>query len=170
MEMNAEQLEYYRNEFAEWVNGFARNVRAGTPPYNDRTARAQAIEQRIDEYVCATGERPDSGELERLSNAILYEELSDKRRNKMSIEEYPFMSDQQLERRKYGSHTRKHSSRKHEVPLSVAAFVGIDGVDYRDARIAVGERKATNNERKKQYREFTKEQPVSTYTVEEESK
>lgn len=50
---------------------------------------------------------PPANALERLSDLILYEELSDTRRNKMSVEEYPIMSERMEKTRKTGEASEK---------------------------------------------------------------
>jgi hypothetical protein len=71
------------------------------------------------------GERPaslplDSALLERLTDAILDEELTDSNPYKVAHEEYPFMSDRQLDLR-----------RDRETGLKAAEDEGTDGQNYR---------------------------------------
>lgn len=75
---------------------------------------------------------PPATALERLSDLILYEELSDARRNKMSAEEYPIMSENQENRRKDARHVRKRpEGAGREVSLREASSVDIGGRNYR---------------------------------------
>jgi hypothetical protein len=65
----------------------------------DRTERIQAIDDLLDSYVEATGRRPHSSDLFRLSNHILREELADKRKHKSKKTEFPILGRKAIERR-----------------------------------------------------------------------
>jgi hypothetical protein len=65
----------------------------------DRTKRIAIIDELIESYIAATGQRPDSVQLDRLATLCLREELTDRHPDKMSREEFPIMSDDQLARR-----------------------------------------------------------------------
>lgn len=130
----------------------------------NRSLRIQIIENLTDCYVAATGERPAAKQLERLTDAILNEELSDRKKNKIRTMEYPFMSDWQIDER-------------HDMEASDtgAESVGTDGRNYRKPtrrkrstsegiyvdKIA----KIRNTERKKKYHEFTKVQPIQRWNM-----
>lgn len=108
----------------------------------NRSERMRLVEAIADEYVKAhadvnqeaidrwakrgyKGERPspiplDSTLLERLTDAILDEEITDPNPHKVAHEEYPFFSDRQLELR-----------RDRETGLKAAEETGTDGRDYR---------------------------------------
>lgn len=66
---------------------------------NDRQTRIDAVRRLIDEYVETHGERPPAYSLNLLSEYLLYEELKDRAKNKVSATEYPFLSEHQFERR-----------------------------------------------------------------------
>ncbi|MCA1800333.1 MAG: hypothetical protein LC650_03480, partial [Actinobacteria bacterium] len=85
-----------------------------------------------DEYVATNAVAIDGKLLERMTNVILHEELTDKRADKMTLEEYPIMSDSQYERRTTGKlrNARKDGTTVTEVPLSRAMNRGVDGKDY----------------------------------------
>lgn len=135
----------------------------------DRTARMCAIQALTDEYVIATGERPDPAQLERLTDYVLREEILDDHPDKLTRQEYPFFSERQLMRR----HTK-------ERPLKVAEEVGTDGRDYRIPKrrkrsyrenlFVDKNAQIRNTERKRRYREFTRVQPVKTYRLNNENK
>jgi hypothetical protein len=97
---------------------------------SDRTKRIALIAELIESYIAATGQRPDSVQLDRLATLCLREELTDTNEYKMSQNEYPIMSDEQYVRRKEGKHTRAYGS-KTEISLTFAEEVGTDGRDYR---------------------------------------
>ena len=104
----------YKAQFAENVDAIiASNI-------EDRTERMASVKALIDRYISDYNVPPDMAQLERLSNYILREELTDNRPDKVALEEYPIMSERQLERR-----------RSSEVPLKVAEEYGADGRNYR---------------------------------------
>lgn len=117
----------YKTKFKAYVDYVLQ-----TAALTERTIRMQMIEELTDEYVAQTGERPDVSELERLTNAVLHEELSDPRPDKMTLEEYPIMSERMHKVRTQGSERKKNSAGvvTYEVPLAHASSVGTDGIDY----------------------------------------
>jgi hypothetical protein len=133
-----------------------------------REVRLVKIEDLTEAYYAKTGEMPDAVALERLADLVLYEELTDDDRMKVRNNEYPFLSETQLARRQEGLHARGGTSG--EVPLSSADSVGSDGKSYgiptrrernkRENRFVDKEAKIRNKERKHNYTEFTKVQPV----------
>ncbi len=105
----------------------------------DRTERMALIERISDDYVKAhadvnqraidaweerggKGERPvslalNTALLDRLSNAVLDEELTDPNPHKVLHAEYPFFSDVQLDRRRFGARGSEDTNMKGEVTL-----------------------------------------------------
>lgn len=88
-----------------------------------RQARFAAIEQLTDEYIEATGKRPEPKALDRLATLCLYEEVTDDDRMKSRNNEHPILSNQQYERRTEG----KRNGNGVEVSFSAASNHGIDG-------------------------------------------
>jgi hypothetical protein len=139
-----------------------------------RDLRMVTIEQLTEEYYAKTGEMPDGKALERLADLCLYEELTDDDRMKMRNNEYPIMSNEQLARRQEGFHSRGNTV-SGEVPLEAADTVSIDGRSYgipskrqrntRENNFVDKKAKIRNKERKRNYAEFTKVQPVITYKI-----
>jgi hypothetical protein len=125
----------------------------------NRSLRMLIIENLTDCYFEATDASPDAKQLERLADAILCEELTDQRRNKMQAVEYSFMSTWQLDAR--------HEKEYAEV---LADGHGADGRNYNrpTRRVRTGrehhavnkQAKSRNDARNAKYREFTKVQPV----------
>lgn len=125
----------------------------------DRGERMAAVHALTEAYIDSVGVAPDSAELERLTDYILREELTDKRRNKVQDEEYPFLSESQLGRR-----------RDHEYSLSLAETYDLAGVNRakpeRRHRTAREERfidraaRRKNRARMAQYRRDTSPGPV----------
>ena len=150
----------YKKAFETAVNELInRNI-------GDRNERIRDIDDLINEYVYAVGSAPDPIQLERLANYILREELTDPNPYKVSHNEYPVMSEWQLEKRK-----------GREYSLKLAEEVGTDGKNYappkRRKRTAkenwlIDKRaQSRNKERRRKYREFTKPGEVITYNLAE---
>lgn len=130
-----------------------------------RAARIFWIDVLTEKYYHDTGEMPDEATLERLADLILHEELTDPSPDKMTNEEYPFMSEHQFDRR-----DRRESSVGEAIDNSSA-----DGrnhlkptkrsrTDYEN-RTVDRKAKIRNKERKKAYNDFTKVQPVVVYKM-----
>lgn len=100
--------------------------------YTSRTFRMKRIQRLTDIYIGKTGKRPPNDLLAKMTDIILHEELTDRRVDKMSLEEYPIMSDTQYERRTTGGQRRKRKDGTtiSEVPLSHAINIATDRVDY----------------------------------------
>jgi hypothetical protein len=125
-----------------------------------RELRLVKIEQLTEDYYAKTGEMPDVNQLERLSDLCLYEELTDSNPDKMTANGYPFMSEYQFDRRDSRESSVGEAidnsaadGRKHYKPTRRTRS------DYEN-RFVDKKAKARNKERKKQYAEFTKVQPV----------
>lgn len=100
-------------------------------PYLTRKQRISLIEEVTDAYVNQVGEKPDGNVLYRMGNMILHEELTDIHPDKMTINEYPIISQRQLERRRGKRERRKTSGTAIiEVPIKHASNVATDGKDY----------------------------------------
>lgn len=99
---------------------------------SSREGRIHMCDELIGAYVRARGESPPGPLLERLADVILYEELSDKRSNKMQLYEYPIMSEWQRSRRIEGKGVRRNAQgiRHTEVPITSARNVATNGIDY----------------------------------------
>ena len=125
----------------------------------NRQLRMQIVEDLTECYREAAGDWPDGKTLEKLTDAILCEELTDMHPDKITRTEYPFMSDWQLDARHeneyadtlgdaHGTDGRKHSKPTRRVRTGREHFV------------VNKHTKSRNLERKRKYREFTKVQPV----------
>jgi len=94
----------YKNEFKRYVDELFTyaKVAGRYAGYDlaDRAERMALIDELIESYIAATGERPDSVQLDRLATLCLREELTDKHDKwKAKHEEYPFLSDSQYLKR-----------------------------------------------------------------------
>jgi hypothetical protein len=149
-------------------------TKAGNLP---REERFKAIEMLTEDYFASTGMRPEPEQLDRLATLCLYEEVTDDTAWKSRQTEYPFLSDDQLARRKDGVHQRKNEAGQREVALEKAWSVATDGRDNRTPKrrersdnenIQMDNNvRSRNRQRQKVYREFTAVQPVITYKLSE---
>lgn len=99
-------------------------------PYDthNRYERQRLVENILADNYDEVRRNPDI--IERLTNAVLYEELSDTHPDKMTRDEYPIMSEHQLARRQFGAHREKSTITRIEVPLSSLMNLATDGRDY----------------------------------------
>ncbi|NIL33292.1 hypothetical protein [Bacillus thuringiensis] len=155
----------YKTQFETYINTLINSIREGdSEAFSNRDVRAKEIKSLTDAYVGTVGERPEPKQLERLADLLLYEELHDTHPDKMTLAEYPIMSDHQL--------SRRHSG---EVSMKVAEEYGVDRHNYKPPVRRKRTRKETwqidreaksrNEERRKVYREFTRVQAVRIYEV-----
>ena len=88
--------------------------------WRNRTKRMIEIDRLIEEYFDRYGHFPAKHNLNRLATFILREELADKRKNKMQVQEYPPMSFRWEQVRKEQEAAFVHSD-----------VIGIDRRNYR---------------------------------------
>jgi hypothetical protein len=69
----------------------------GQPPSME--IRKQAIEAICDAYIEQTGEIPDGVQVQRLGNWLLLEDMTNNHPDKVTREEYPFLTKRQLRTR-----------------------------------------------------------------------
>lgn len=151
----------YKAAFSAAVTELIATNRANPIPRHERMRIIGAL---TDEYVASTGERPDVAELERLADAVLYEELTDQNPHKIAHTEYPFMSETQLSLR-----------RDREVSLWVAKELDQDGVDRKPKKRRMRSKhehafmdrtvKSRNKERLRKHRAAMTPGPVITYNL-----
>lgn len=155
----------YKIQFETYVNTLITTHReSDSSAISNRDVRAKEIKLLTDAYVGTVGERPETKQLERLADLLLYEELHDTHPDKVSLAEYPIMSEHQL--------SRRHSG---EVPMKVAEEYGVDRRCYKPPVRRKRTRKETwqidretksrNEERRKAYREFTRVKGVMVYNL-----
>lgn len=84
-------LNLFKSQFKDKVE-YLEKVAKQLPPH----VRNELVEQLTEEHLKALGKYPDKVILQRLSNVILIEDISDKTPDKLSRKEYPFLSDRQL--------------------------------------------------------------------------
>ncbi|ANY67718.1 hypothetical protein BBD42_15530 [Paenibacillus sp. BIHB 4019] len=131
----------------------------------DRRQRMALIDVVTRAYVLGAV-KVDTALLERLTDAILDEELTDTHPDKVTNTEYPFMSDWQLDLR-----------RDKETGLKAAEEIGTDGRDYRKPtkrrRTSYEnwrvdrDAKGGNTERQAQYKRDTAASALTVYNVNE---
>jgi actin-related protein len=114
----------------------------------DRGERMAAVDALINEYVRDTGEVPVGAQLERLTNTILMEELTDPSLYKVQNTEYPFLSERQFERRYDNEKNLEVADAKFRKPtrrpLAIWEQIKMDE-----------QAKIRNKERREQYRKDT---------------
>lgn len=130
----------------------------------DRCERMAAVHALIDAYIEDVGTRPDIAQLHRLSDYLLREEITDSHPDKMTINEYPIMSEVQEERR-----------RIREYSLTLADGYDNDGVarekpsrrrrTAREQRIIDQNAHDRNRTRSTQYKHYTSHGPVVPYNL-----
>lgn len=125
-----------------------------------REVRLIKIEELTERYYADRGEIPDGLALERLADLCLYEELTDPNIHKVAHNEYPFLSEHQFDRRDNRESVVGEAidnsaadGRKHTKPTRRTRS------EYEN-KLVDKKAKIRNKERKKQYAEFTKVQPV----------
>lgn len=123
-------IKYIASNIYRALRGSNSTVYYNDIPYNvsDRHERQRLVENLLADNYDEVRRNPDI--TERLTNAILYEELSDMHPDKMSRDEYPIMSEHQLARRQFGAHREKTTIPRIEVPISSLMNLATDGRDY----------------------------------------
>lgn len=150
----------------------------GGQSYNitDRTERITLIDRICADYIASEPASVDMALLDRLADAILNEELTENGGgHKAANAEYPFLSETQMNRRRYGSRGGTSTNMNGETTMRAAEFLGADGRDYRfpnrrlrtlDELIFVDTRaKSRNKARAAQYRKDTAPGRVVTYNL-----
>lgn len=130
----------------------------------DRDERMAAVRALIDDYIAAVGERPDGGILEQLTDYILREELTDDNPHKVAHNEYPFLSESQMQLRY-----------EREYGIELAENHDTDGrnraTPIRRRRTAKEERfvdklaRMKNRKRNAQYKRDTSPGPIEAYNL-----
>lgn len=121
-------MNNYKAELNEVIDELRKEA-----PKLTREQRIERVQEITDAYVEQTGERPDPSALSRLADVILHEELTDRNPDKMTKNEYPFMSSRQECLRREGR--RREKSKRtgtvtREVPLAHASNVASNGKNY----------------------------------------
>ncbi|MBQ4817656.1 hypothetical protein IHP72_15485 [Bacillus pumilus] len=151
-----------KEELHEAITALYERTKAGAIEREERIGEIEALLATYDGT-------PPANALERLSDLILYEELSDTRRNKMTAEEYPIMSENQENRRKDDRHVRKRpEGAGREVPLSDASSVDIGGRSYKRPVRKIWSNKdvkSRNRKLRRRYNEFVSGKSSGQFTV-----
>jgi hypothetical protein len=147
----------YKVMLHEDITELQKATKRGEMP---RALRIVRIEELTEGYYAKAGEIPDNVALERLSDLILYEELTDPNIHKVAHTEYPFLSEHQFDRRDSRESAvgdaidnSANDGRRHTKPTRRSRS------DYENNFIDK-KAKVRNKERRKTYQEFTKVQPV----------
>jgi hypothetical protein len=147
----------YKTKLHEEITQLQQATKRGGLPREVRLGRIEAL---TEEYFAKAGEMPDGVALERMADLILFEDLYNPSLTKMQDEEYPIMSDRQYDRRQNtefatGKRLDQNAAdgQAHTVPLRR------NRSEYEN-RFLDKKAKIRNKERKREYNEFTKVQPV----------
>jgi len=140
------------------VRAFIEAVNGGA--YEDRSERITAIELLIER----NRDDIDENDLERLADCILREELTDSNTYKVSHEEYPILSNYQWDKRhqeetsleQAEDYDTNGNNRAKPVKRKRSKYENLLTDKYARSR---------NKERRRKYREFTKEQPIHARKV-----
>lgn len=173
----------YKAEFITQVNELI------AADIEDRTERMAAVKALIDRYIDAHGAAPYAAQIERLTDYILREELTDPDPYKSEHNEYPILSEIQLARRREGRRGSASTNVRGETPIKsdgddentsdkhagAGVYLASDGRDYRRPirrtrskceLIYVDEHaKIRNKQRAEQYKRDTAPGPVVTYNL-----
>ncbi|MGX6582870.1 hypothetical protein ACWMNW_15680 [Bacillus velezensis] len=129
-----------------------------------RQERIEAITALSDAYFDSTGDHPEPAALERMANLVLYEELSDSHPDKVTREEYPIMSETQLEER----YKREASDKLAEEYDQTGSYKGRPIRRTRSSyenKVLDRRAKARNEERRKRYSAFVNGKYNGQFTV-----
>lgn len=154
----------YKTQLHEAIAKLQKATKRGELPREVRLAKIDAL---TEDYFANTGRMPDEATLEKLADLCLHEELTDDDRMKVRNNEYPFLSEYQFDRRDnvesvVGSDIDNSPAdgRKHLKPTRRTRS------DYEN-KFVNKKAKIANKERKKEYNDFTKVQPVITSKISE---
>lgn len=96
----------YKETFNEMVTNLLSLQEEGASPSIE--SRKVIIEIMTDEYIKQTGQTPDGVQVQRLANWLLLEDLSNNHPDKVTREEYPFMTKRQLRTRYHRERADEH--------------------------------------------------------------
>lgn len=107
----------YKAQFSEYVSLLFHLAKTGESTAEERVRK---VGELTEAYFSHVGKHADWAQLDRLGSLILRDELTDPHPDKMTLEEYPIMSESQRDERAIK-----------EVSLIWADEVATDGRDYR---------------------------------------
>ncbi|QLI77145.1 hypothetical protein [Bacillus pumilus] len=146
-----------KEELHEAITALYERTKAGTL---EREERIVEINDLLDRYDGT----PPSNALERISDLLLYEELSDTRRNKMSAEEYPIMSERMEKTRKTGEASDKMAEEYDITGANYAVPKRRTRSPY-DNLFTDRHAKARNRTARRRYNEFVNGKSAGQFTV-----
>jgi len=182
--------ETYVQTFKREIEYVAKEVKAGRLPLPERMKHVEAAVSSYLYYHAEQSEAkrlealekgreprsefPNSSLLDHMNYWLLYEDYTDRAAHKTRHTEYPFLSETQLARRRNGKHGRGGENIG-EASFDGAATVASNGRDYRvptrrkrsdyEDNLRDKNAKIRNDERRKRYNDFTREQPVYVYKM-----
>ncbi|WP_054955029.1 hypothetical protein [Paenibacillus dakarensis] len=117
----------YKQQLIDHVRLLSYLVNKSNTTYAQRMLKVTDL---TDAYIAQTGTRPESAQLDRLSDLVMFSDLRDKNPHKSTQGEYPILSHKQLDRRRFGGRGND-TNMIGETSLEKAEHVGVDGRDYR---------------------------------------
>lgn len=150
----------YKSQFSAEVTKLIEKNNAGG--FADRVDKMVEVQRLTDAYIDQTGETPEASELERLTDAILSEELKSMYRAKAYATEYPFLSERQMMTRISGEASFKLAEETGTDWRSYAPPKRRERSPYENRYVDI-HAKIRNIERKRKYRIDTAPGPVETY-------
>jgi hypothetical protein len=147
----------HKTQLHEDITQLQQATKRGELPREVRLGRIEAL---TEDYYEMAGEVPDSVALERLADLILYEDLFNPSLTKMQDEEYPIMSERQYDRRQNTEFATGKRLDQNAADGQVHAIPLRRNRSEYENRFVDKKAKIRNKERKREYNEFTKVQPV----------
>lgn len=145
-------------QFNVQINDLWTATKAGKLPRADRFA---AIERLTDEYIDATGRRPDPSQLDRLATLCLYDEITDSTPYRIQNTEYPIMGDRLFNERSAKNVPLKSTDHEQERKLTGSRRKRHKSENaYIDRTV-----KAKNKERRKRYNDFVRGKTEGVFRV-----
>ncbi len=147
------------NEIEEIAEQIASEKFAGT--LADRDYRKQQIDALIEDHFTGTGAMPDDTQIERLTDALLCEELTDSTPYKIANTEYPIMNERMFDERAAKNAAATAAVHEQERKMTGSRR---QRSPYENA-LSDRKAKARNKERRKRYNDFISGKTPGVMTV-----
>lgn len=119
----------YKEQLTEFIDDYFDTLKL--IEFDERNALVDSL---IEKYVEDTGVRPDGVALDRLAHVLAWDYMEgDTNIHKVAHEEYPILTEHQIQSRTTGLSRKKNSYGVsfYEVPIENAEYVATNGKDYR---------------------------------------
>lgn len=108
----------YKEKFADYVTEILATSNSKTIPSVE--TRKDVIVAITEAYMIQVGEQPDGVQLQRLANWLLLEDLTNSHPDKVTLTEYPIMTNRQLR----GRYSREVANERLEYTLTEQEYLG----------------------------------------------